>query len=91
MDLGIWSGVDWVASQLFLEKQNRKKKQIVKDCEYFGKRSGHVSRCNFYFVALLVFLVWQSSIRFQLVNCNILEANPIDSTTRMYQPLSTPF
>ena len=45
-----------MASQLFLEKQNRKKKQIVKDCEYFGKRSGHVSR-NFYFVALLVFLV----------------------------------
>ena len=28
--------------------------KIGKDCEYYGKRSGQVPYCKFYFVALLV-------------------------------------
>jgi len=51
--------VDWVASHPpFGEAKNKK---IEKDCEYYdrnkGKPSGQVPHCNFYFVALLVFLV----------------------------------
>ena len=79
--------IGWLATPL-LEKQTWKK--IAKDCEYYGrnkgKRSGQVPHCNFYFVALLVFLVWQFSIRFQFSNCNILGACPIDSATPRYQP-----
>ena len=38
---------------MLLEKQNIEK--IEKEFEYYGKCTGQVTHCNFYFVALLVF------------------------------------
>ena len=87
----------WLASPPFppLEKQNIKK--FEKGCEYYGRNKGkllgQIPRCNFYFVALLEFLVKWFSITFQFSNCNILGTCPIDSATPRYQPpsfLNTP-
>ena len=56
-----------MSSHPLREEQNEK---IEKDCKYHGrnkdKHSGQVPHCQFYFVVLLVFLVKQFSIRFQL-------------------------
>jgi len=41
---------------------------------------------DFYFVALLVFLVKPFSLRFQFSNCNTLGTCPIDSAAPRYQP-----
>jgi len=58
-----------------------KHKKIEKGCEYYcrnkGKLSGQVRHCNFYFVALLVFLVKWFSITFQFSNCNNWEHAPL--------------
>ena len=57
-----------------------KQKKFEKGCEYYGKNkgkhSGQVPRCNFYFVALLAFLVKRFSLRSQFPNSNILGTCP---------------
>ena len=69
-----------------LDEQNITK--FEKGCEYYGRSKGKLSRrvphFDFYFVASLVFLVKQFSIRFQFSNRNILGTFRIGSASPRY-------
>ena len=75
----VFPGVDLGGRLGGLGKENMKK--IVNGCEYYGrnkgKLSGQVPHCNFYFVALLVFLVKRFSIMFHVSNCKFWEHAPL--------------
>jgi len=70
-------GVYWVASYSPTLLRETKHTKIEKGCAYYGrnkgKLSGQVPHCNFYFVALLAFLLKRFSIRFQFSNYDMYE------------------
>ena len=71
-------GVDWVASHLLFWRG--KHKRIEKAFEYYGTNKGKlpgVPNCNFYSVAVLVFLVKRFQLGFKSQIATFCEHGPL--------------